>query len=219
MFYKLRFLTVLYIAGAVIMFSGCATRQIVKPVMEPVKTFKKAVKRVRKKIKRKFKKKEVKPPEVKVVPKELKELDYGRMPEVALIDGRMPEIVLSEVVLEDPWNKTILVKVIIRDDGKLKEVVLPVMVFKSEKKTEKIIFKAEPGMAELVLRTTVLPEISFWTGKIYIVKSWKENRDCLWNIADWFYENPWKWKVIYKANKFQISDPDLIYPGQALRIP
>jgi len=43
--------------------------------------------------------------------------------------------------------------------------------------------------------------------------------DCLWNIAKRIYGNPLKWKLIYEANKAQINNPDLIYPGQVFVIP
>ncbi|MBN1501271.1 MAG: DUF4398 domain-containing protein [Spirochaetes bacterium] len=44
-------------------------------------------------------------------------------------------------------------------------------------------------------------------------------KDCLWIIARKFYNDPFKWKVIYNANKDQIKDPDLIKPGWELKIP
>lgn len=54
----------------------------------------------------------------------------------------------------------------------------------------------------------------------YIVKLRPENRDCLWKISGYMYESrTWLWPVIWRANKFQIQDPDLIYPGQKLKIP
>ncbi|MFN3550392.1 MAG: LysM peptidoglycan-binding domain-containing protein [Endomicrobiia bacterium] len=43
--------------------------------------------------------------------------------------------------------------------------------------------------------------------------------DCLWNIAKFYYKNPFLWKKIYESNKEQISNPDLIYPGQKFFIP
>ena len=49
-------------------------------------------------------------------------------------------------------------------------------------------------------------------------------RDCFWRIAgyDFVYGDPWKWRVLYEANKNVIEDPDnpnLIQPGQVFRIP
>jgi len=56
---------------------------------------------------------------------------------------------------------------------------------------------------------------------VYTVGTWERDHDCLWNIAgkDYIYNDPWKWKRIYKANADKIKDPDLIYPGQVLDIP
>ncbi|GEM_PF-2370963 len=55
----------------------------------------------------------------------------------------------------------------------------------------------------------------------YTVRLIPKRRDCLWRIAeyDFIYGNPWKWSVIYEANKDKITDPDLIFPGQVFSIP
>lgn len=55
----------------------------------------------------------------------------------------------------------------------------------------------------------------------YIVGPWRSTKDCLWNIAAKknIYNDPWKWKKIYMANKTKIKNPDLIYPQQVLKIP
>ena len=45
--------------------------------------------------------------------------------------------------------------------------------------------------------------------------------DNLWNIAKKkeHYANPFAWPIIYKANRDQIKNPDLIYPKQVFRVP
>ncbi len=45
--------------------------------------------------------------------------------------------------------------------------------------------------------------------------------DHLWGIAKKkeHYENPFAWPIIYKANRDQIKNPDLIYPKQIFKIP
>lgn len=45
--------------------------------------------------------------------------------------------------------------------------------------------------------------------------------DHLWGIArkKEHYDNPFAWPVIYKANRDQIKNPDLIYPKQVFKIP
>jgi len=55
----------------------------------------------------------------------------------------------------------------------------------------------------------------------YTVGTWAKDRDCLWNIAgkDQTYNDPRMWPKIYMANRDQIRNPDLIYPGQQLAIP
>lgn len=45
--------------------------------------------------------------------------------------------------------------------------------------------------------------------------------ECLWYIAGYknIYGDPTQWPLIYRANKDKIKNPDIIYPGQVLRIP
>ncbi len=49
----------------------------------------------------------------------------------------------------------------------------------------------------------------------YVVKS----GDSLWAIAKKYYGNGAKCNIIYNANKDKIKNPNLIYPGQKLKIP
>ena len=58
----------------------------------------------------------------------------------------------------------------------------------------------------------------------YKVKLNTQKRDCLWRIAgfDYIYGDPFKWTVIYDANKDtfpQPNNPNLIKPGMILKIP
>lgn len=59
------------------------------------------------------------------------------------------------------------------------------------------------------------------SSKIYTVGTWARDRDCLWNISKKpeIYDNAWLWPKIWQGNRDQIKDPDLIYPGQKLKIP
>jgi nucleoid-associated protein YgaU len=59
------------------------------------------------------------------------------------------------------------------------------------------------------------------SGKIYTVGTWSRNRDCLWNIAKKrdIYNDAWMWPKIWQGNRDQIRDPDIIHPGQKLKIP
>jgi nucleoid-associated protein YgaU len=56
-------------------------------------------------------------------------------------------------------------------------------------------------------------------GSEYVVVYNPQSRDCLWKIAQNVYKDPMMWPIIYLANKDQIKDPDLIFPGQKFIIP
>lgn len=43
--------------------------------------------------------------------------------------------------------------------------------------------------------------------------------DTLSKIAKRFYGSPNRWRTIFEANREQIANPDLIQPGQVLKIP
>lgn len=69
------------------------------------------------------------------------------------------------------------------------------------------------GIATVDDRMSVVapePESDF-----YVVKS----GDSLSKIAKEFYGDMMKYPVIFEANKPMLTDPDLIYPGQVLRVP
>ena len=63
----------------------------------------------------------------------------------------------------------------------------------------------------------VLPQ--YYTVRLVISK-----RDCFWRIAEFpfVYNDPWKWRLLYDANKSLLENPDnanLIEPGQRFVIP
>jgi nucleoid-associated protein YgaU len=60
-----------------------------------------------------------------------------------------------------------------------------------------------------------IPELEPTLGGTYVVVE----GDSLSKIALRQYGNASKWRRIYEANRDAIKDPDLIYPGQELRIP
>lgn len=53
----------------------------------------------------------------------------------------------------------------------------------------------------------------------YVVIYNPKSADCLWKIAEKMYKNANLWPLIFMANRTQIKDPDLIYPGQKFSIP
>ncbi|GMO46886.1 MAG: hypothetical protein Pg6C_08830 [Treponemataceae bacterium] len=58
----------------------------------------------------------------------------------------------------------------------------------------------------------------------YTVRTWTNQRDCLWNIAGypWVYNDPWQWRRLYEANRDKLpnaSNADEIEIGTVLDIP
>lgn len=58
----------------------------------------------------------------------------------------------------------------------------------------------------------------------YEVRTWRGERDCLWNIAELpgVFGNSFEWEKLYEANKDilpNLSNPNFILPGMILRIP
>lgn len=58
----------------------------------------------------------------------------------------------------------------------------------------------------------------------YTIRTFRGEKDCLWNIAKnpAVYNDPFKWKVLYEANKDKLPDPEnpnWVEPGIILNIP
>jgi len=89
---------------------------------------------------------------------------------------------------------------------------------------EKLVagFGAMPGAAPPpppppVAEPAALPQ--YYTVQLVVSK-----RDCFWRIAGFpfVYNDPWKWRLLYDANKSLLSkpgNPNLIEPGQRFVIP
>ena len=45
------------------------------------------------------------------------------------------------------------------------------------------------------------------------------DRDTLWDLAQFYYQDPFQWRVIFEANRDSIADEDLIYPREVFVIP
>ena len=60
-----------------------------------------------------------------------------------------------------------------------------------------------------------------WIEKPAVISYTVVRGDCLWNIAKKkeHYGNGFAWPIIYKANRDQIKNADLIYPDQVFKIP
>ncbi len=58
----------------------------------------------------------------------------------------------------------------------------------------------------------------------YTIRTWRGERDCLWNIAadPAIYNDPFMWRKLYEANKHKLPDPknpNWVEPGIILTIP
>lgn len=68
---------------------------------------------------------------------------------------------------------------------------------------------------ELPFERVAVPPAAGGDGKrLYVVRG-----DNLWNIARVHYGDGWRHTTIFNANKDQIRNPDLIYPGQVFSLP
>lgn len=100
-------------------------------------------------------------------------------------------------------------------DGEDDEIAILEGVAKSQEAKEKLILSVGniEGIAKVDDRMTVEepePEAQFYT----VVSG-----DSLSKIAKKYYGNAMKYPTIFEANKPMLKDPNLIYPGQVLRIP
>jgi nucleoid-associated protein YgaU len=101
-------------------------------------------------------------------------------------------------------------KVEVKDDVAIISGTTP-----SQMMREKVILAVgnTEGIARVDDRINVVkpePEAQYYT----VVKG-----DTLSKISKQYYGDPMKYPAIFEANKPMLTDPDLIYPGQVLRIP
>lgn len=92
---------------------------------------------------------------------------------------------------------------------------------KSDEKKPKADFSnVQSGSSTTAPEPAALPDAAATSGttvqeQTYVVVS----GDSLSKIAKQFYGDAGKWPRIHEANRDQIKNPDLIHPGQRLKIP
>jgi nucleoid-associated protein YgaU len=81
--------------------------------------------------------------------------------------------------------------------------------------------KEQQARLDALKKTMVQVVTSGEVTPTYTVGTWAKDRDCLWNIAKKpkIYDNPFLWPKIWQGNRDQIKNPDIINPGQKLKIP
>jgi len=81
--------------------------------------------------------------------------------------------------------------------------------------------KDQQGRLDALKRTLQQVLESGQAMQTYTVGTWAKDRDCLWNIAKKpkVYDNAFLWPKIWQGNRDQIKNPDVIEPGQKLKIP
>ena len=93
-------------------------------------------------------------------------------------------------------------------------------VVPSEVPAEKpAVEKAKVEVEQPAPARRVLPEEAVPEGMELVLKAYEVRRgDCLWNIADDNYRDPFLWREIWDYNSY-IKDPHWIFPGDDLIIP
>lgn len=83
---------------------------------------------------------------------------------------------------------------------------------------EKLVLMAGnmKGVGSVMAEGVTAPEpVQVEDAQYYVI----EKGDTLWGISSKLLGNGAKYKEIFEANKEVIEDPDLIFPGQKIRIP
>ena len=107
-------------------------------------------------------------------------------------------------------------EVLIRRKGEAKALAAEVVDMKSNK------IAAIPEMAEKLARIdALLSQIKARIAQPVTIDYTVERGDNLFNIAkkESVYDDPYMWPRIYRANKEDIKDPDMIFPEQILAVP
>jgi hypothetical protein len=107
-------------------------------------------------------------------------------------------------------------------DAREAKVALDAKEYETSVILSKSAIEALKGIA-FVSKPTPSVEEPSWP-EFYEVRLIRGRRDCFWRIAEYpfVYNDPWKWKLLYDANRDLIADPanpDLIEPGQLFKIP
>lgn len=93
---------------------------------------------------------------------------------------------------------------------------------KVQPETETVVIEEETVVVEKSEQKVLSPMEIYEQEYAKLPKSHTVSKgECLWWIAEYqqIYNDPFMWPLIYKANRDQIDNPDLIYPGQTFSVP
>ncbi len=99
------------------------------------------------------------------------------------------------------------------------ETIIAAVKNSIERAAKEIAVESKADEETAVTEEKVFEEKPAEEEKIYVVQWRKKDTDCLWRISLAVYNDASLWPAIYIANKEQIKDPDLIFPGQKFKIP
>ena len=83
------------------------------------------------------------------------------------------------------------------------------------KKLKEHIEKNNPGISDLQVEASAVAHPAAAEAEFALV----QDGDTLWGISERAYGNGARYTEIFAANREVIEDPDLILPGQKIRIP
>jgi len=157
----------------------------------------------------------VQPPSAAGVPKSgdlvMSTLDYDEGGHVTVTGKATPGAVVRAYI-----NDTMVAEGQAAADGSWRLVpAKPVEPGKYNLRLDRLAKDGKPmGRLELPFERIPVPPATGNNDRLVVVRG-----DSLWNIARARYGDGFRHTLIYGANKDQIRDPDLIYPGQVFSLP
>lgn len=158
----------------------------------------------------------VQPPSAAGVPRSgdlvLSTLDYDDRGNVTISGQAQPDTIVRAYI-----NDRMVAEGTVGADGRWRLKPLdPLDQGKYKLRVDRIAKDGKPvARLELPFEKTTITPISEADGRrLHVVRG-----DNLWNIAHAHYGQGWQHTIIFGANKDQIRDPNLIYPGQVLTLP
>ena len=88
-------------------------------------------------------------------------------------------------------------------------------LFDRKRNNPSAVQSGKPNFSNVESSSSTAPQPAPVAGRTYVVV----RGDTLSQIAEREYGDATRWREIYQANRATIKNPNLIYPGQKLRLP